>query len=57
VFAMPPDRRLDTLAKRAWEVVSLLTVRKLERSREARELVDRINDYCSSRRTVREITR
>jgi transcriptional regulator with XRE-family HTH domain len=56
VLAMPPDRRLDTLARRANEVVRLLTVPKLERSREALELVDRIGDYCRSRRTVREIT-
>ncbi len=55
VLAMPPDKRLDTLARRANEVVRQLTVPKLKGSSEARELVGRIDDYCNSRRRVREI--
>jgi hypothetical protein len=57
VLAMPVDRRLDTLARRAAEVAHLLKLPKLGRSREARELVSKIDDYRNSRVTVREIAR
>jgi len=43
VLSMPPDRRLDTLDRRAGEVVHVLTRPRIERSREARELVGKVS--------------
>jgi hypothetical protein len=56
VIAMPTDRRLDTLARRAGEVVQALTRPKLVRSPNVRELIDKVNEYRNSRVVVREIT-
>ena len=56
VLPMQPDKRLDTLARRTNEVVQLLKTPKLHGSREARELIEQIDDFRNSRRIVREIT-
>lgn len=56
VWEMPLDRRLDTLAQRAGEVVELLKIPALKSSREALQLVDQIDTYRRAGRTVREIT-
>lgn len=57
VWEMPPEKRLDTIARRAGEVVGLLAAPRLKGSRKALELADRIESYCRAGRTVRELTR
>lgn len=56
VLAMPPDQHLDTLTRRASEVVHALAPSRLARSSEVRDLVARIEDYRNYRPTVQEIT-